>query len=58
LVARADRQEAAKRALLPMLEEQSPLFLFAPRYPLGTERGITPEELRGHLGAVCENMAD
>ncbi len=47
---RADRHDGVARALSPADEEEVPLYAFAPRYPLGLERGITTAELRSRLG--------
>lgn len=56
LVDAADRHDRTKRALAPTPAEGIPLFLFAPRYPLGTERGLTAVELRGRLGTLIERI--
>jgi len=56
LVAAADSCDQAARALAPKPARGMPLFLFAPRYPLGLERGITPLELRNRLGATLERI--
>ena len=51
LVARADSQDGAARALRPEAADELPLFAFAPRYPLGLERGLTHEEVCGRVGS-------
>ena len=50
LFARADSHDGAARALGPEAADELPLFAFAPRYPLGLERGLTREEVRSRLG--------
>ena len=50
LFARADSHDGAARALGPEAADEFPLFAFAPRYPLGLERGLTREEVRSRLG--------
>ena len=50
LVARADTHDGAARALAPDAEDDLPLYAFAPRYPLGLERGLTRDEVRSRLG--------
>lgn len=50
LFARADSLDGAARALGPEAADELPLFAFAPRYPLGLERGLTREEVRSRLG--------
>jgi len=47
---RADRHDGVARALSPTDGEEVPIYAFAPRYPLGLERGITTAELRSRLG--------
>ena len=56
LVDAADRHDCTKRALAPTTAEGIPLFLFAPRYPLGTERGLTGSELRGRLDTLIDRI--
>ncbi|MXW36553.1 MAG: hypothetical protein F4Z60_14195, partial [Chloroflexi bacterium] len=51
LFARADAHDGAARALAPDAADELPLFAFAPRYPLGLERGLTREEVRSRLGS-------
>ncbi|MCY3900651.1 MAG: GNAT family N-acetyltransferase [Caldilineaceae bacterium] len=51
LVARADTHDGAARALAPDAEDDLPLYAFAPRYPLGLERGLTRDEVRSRLGS-------
>ncbi|MCZ0941182.1 MAG: GNAT family N-acetyltransferase [Caldilineaceae bacterium] len=51
LFARADSHDGAARALGPEAADELPLFAFAPRYPLGLERGLTREEVRSRLGS-------
>lgn len=48
---RADRHDGVARALSPTDGEEVPIYAFAPRYPLGLERGITMAELRSRLGS-------
>ncbi len=50
LFARADSLDGATRALGPEAADELPLFAFAPRYPLGLERGLTHDEVRSRLG--------
>lgn len=50
LFERADRHDGVARALSPADKDELPLFAFAPRYPLGLERGITTAEVRSRLG--------
>ena len=50
LFARADSHDGAARALGPEAGDELPLYAFAPRYPLGLERGLTREEVRSRLG--------
>ena len=47
---RADRHDGVARALSPATEDELPLYAFAPRYPLGLERGLTRAEVRSRLG--------
>ena len=51
LFVRADSHDGAARALGPEAANKLPLFAFAPRYPLGLERGLTREEVRSRLGS-------
>lgn len=51
LFARADAHDGVARALAPDTADQLPLFAFAPRYPLGLERGLTRNEVRSRLGS-------
>ena len=51
LFERADRHDGVARALSPADEDELPLYAFAPRYPLGLERGITTAEVRSRLGS-------
>ena len=51
LFARADSRDGVARALAPEAADELPLFAFAPRYPLGLERGLTREEVRSRLGS-------
>ncbi len=51
LLTRADTHDRAARALAPDAADELPLFAFAPRYPLGLERGLTREEVRSRLGS-------
>ncbi|MXZ21412.1 MAG: GNAT family N-acetyltransferase [Caldilineaceae bacterium SB0665_bin_25] len=51
LFARADAHDGAARALAPDAADELPLFAFAPRYPLGLERGLTRDEVRSRLGS-------
>lgn len=51
LFERADRHDGVARALSPGRADRLPLYPFAPRYPLGLERGITPAEVRSRLGS-------
>jgi mycothiol synthase len=46
LVAAADAHDRAARALAPDASTGEPAYLFAPRRPVGLERGVTPGELR------------
>ena len=48
---RADRHDGVARALSPDSADESPLYAFAPRYPLGLERGLTRAEVRSRLGS-------
>ncbi|MDE0198060.1 MAG: GNAT family N-acetyltransferase [Caldilineaceae bacterium] len=48
--ARADSHDGAARALGPEAADELPLYAFAPRYPLGLERGLTRNEVRSRLG--------
>ena len=50
LFARADSHDGVARALAPEAADELPLFAFAPRYPLGLERGLTRDEVRSRLG--------
>ena len=50
LFERADRHDGVARALSPARTEEIPLYAFAPRYPLGLERGLTRDEVRSRLG--------
>ena len=56
LFARADSHDGAARALAPEAADDLPLFAFAPRYPLGLERGLTCDELRSRLGSRLEEV--
>ncbi len=56
LFARADSHDGAARALAPEAADDLPLFAFAPRYPLGLERGLTREEVRSRLGSRLEEV--
>lgn len=47
---RADSHDRVARALAPDPADQFPLYAFAPRYPLGLERGLTRNELSSRLG--------
>jgi mycothiol synthase len=47
---RADSHDSVARALAPDPADQFPLYAFAPRYPLGLERGLTRSELSSRLG--------
>ncbi len=47
---RADSHDSVARALAPDPADQFPLYAFAPRYPLGLERGLTRNELYSRLG--------
>lgn len=47
---RADRHDGVARALSPTDCEEVPIYAFAPRYPLGLERGIAAAELHSRLG--------
>ena len=49
--ARADSHDGVARALAPEAADELPLYAFAPRYPLGLERGLTREEVRSRLGS-------
>ncbi|MCY4082459.1 MAG: GNAT family N-acetyltransferase [Caldilineaceae bacterium] len=49
--ARADSHDGAARALGPEAGDELPLYAFAPRYPLGLERGLTREEVCSRLGS-------
>jgi len=51
LLARADAHDGVARALAPDAADELPLFAFAPRYPLGLERGLTRDEVRSRLGS-------
>ena len=51
LFARADSHDGVARALAPDAADELPLFAFAPRYPLGLERGLTRDEVRSRLGS-------
>jgi len=51
LFARADSHDGVARALAPEAADELPLFAFAPRYPLGLERGLTRYEVRSRLGS-------
>ena len=51
LFARADSHDGVARALAPDAAVRLPLFAFAPRYPLGLERGLTREEVCSRLGS-------
>ncbi len=51
LFARADYHDGVARALAPDAADELPLFAFAPRYPLGLERGLTREEVCSRLGS-------
>ena len=51
LFARADSRDGVARALAPEAADELPLFAFAPRYPLGLERGLTRDEVRSRLGS-------
>ena len=51
LFARADAHDGVSRALAPDAADELPLFAFAPRYPLGLERGLTRDEVRSRLGS-------
>lgn len=51
LFARADSHDGVARALGPDAADELPLFAFAPRYPLGLERGLTQDEVRSRLGS-------
>ena len=51
LVARADSHDGVARALRSEAADELPLFAFAPRYPLGLERGLTHEEVCGRVGS-------
>ena len=51
LFARADSHDGVARALAPDAADELPLFAFAPRYPLGLERGLTRAEVRSRLGS-------
>ncbi|MDE0199366.1 MAG: hypothetical protein OXK78_14290 [Caldilineaceae bacterium] len=51
LFARADSHDGAARALGPEAGDVFPLYAFAPRYPLGLERGLTRDEVRSRLGS-------
>ncbi len=51
LFARADSHDGVARALAPDAADELPLFAFAPRYPLGLERGLTCDEVRSRLGS-------
>ena len=51
LFARADSHDGVARALAPDAADELPLFAFAPRYPLGLERGLTRTEVRSRLGS-------
>ena len=48
---RADRLDGVARALSPAAADELPLYAFAPRYPLGLERGLTYAEVRSRLGS-------
>ncbi|MDE0077583.1 MAG: GNAT family N-acetyltransferase [Caldilineaceae bacterium] len=48
---RADTRDGVARALAPEGADELPLYAFAPRYPLGLERGLTREEVRSRLGS-------
>ena len=50
LFAKADSHDGVARALAPDPADELPLFAFAPRYPLGLERGLTRDEVRSRLG--------
>ena len=47
---RADSHDCVARALAPDPADRLPLYAFAPRYPLGLERGLTRSELSSRLG--------
>ena len=51
LFGRADSHDGVARALAPDAADELPLFAFAPRYPLGLERGLTRDEVRSRLGS-------
>ncbi len=51
LFARADSHDGVARALAPDAADELPLFAFAPRYPLGLERGLTRAEVCSRLGS-------
>ena len=51
MFARADSHDGVARALGPEAADELPLYAFAPRYPLGLERGLTREEVRSRLGS-------
>ena len=53
---RADFHDGAARALSPDEANVLPLFAFAPRYPLGLERGLTRDEVRSRLGNRLEEV--
>ncbi len=48
---RADRLDGVARALSSAAADELPLYAFAPRYPLGLERGLTYAEVRSRLGS-------
>ena len=47
---RADRHDGVARALSPAAADGAPFYAFAPRFPLGLERGLTLSEARSRLG--------
>ena len=57
LIDRADRYDDVDRALAPAATDDLPLFAFAPRYPLGLERGLTRAEARGRLGSCLSQIS-
>ena len=56
LFARADSHDGVARALAPEAADDLPLFAFAPRYPLGLERGLTRDEVSSRLGSRLEEV--
>ena len=53
---RADSHDRVARALAPDPADRLPLFAFAPRYPLGLERGLTRNELCSRLGGLLADV--